>query len=224
MYTLPAESTEMPVGPDNSALVASPPSPAIAPRSIPGNRRDDAFRYFADSIADLPFGNHLAIHDVLDSAAALGDVDIASRIHRHGRWGGQLRLSGRAAIATKPVRSIARYGSDYAVGDLAEAVVAPVGEVDVAGDIHRDAPIFQLRGSRGAAIPAVALRSIPGHRRDHVVRHSADTVVVSVDDVEIAYRAHSHRVGITQLRAGGWSVIAAEAACSISRYGGDDAI
>ena len=71
----------------------------------------------------------------------------------------QVGGGGRAAVAAVAMRSIAGDGGDHAGGviDLADPVVAVVGDEEVAGGVHRDAyRAGQVGGGGRAAVAAVA--------------------------------------------------------------------
>ena len=54
----------------------------------------------------------------------------------------------------KPCRPVSRHGGDHAVRDLADAVVVGVGDVEVAGGVHRDAAGAEQLGAGGRAVVA----------------------------------------------------------------------
>ena len=121
----------------------------------------------------------------------------------------------------KPRFPGSRHGGDHPVRDLADAAVASVGDVEVAGGVHGDAggeynwalvagPLSPLKpGTPFPATVVITPFETLRMRRCHV------------GDVEVAGGVHGDAVGLYNMGAGGRTVVAAEADCAASRHGGD---
>ena len=164
-------------------------------------------------------GGNGSVRDFADARVpAVGDVKVAGGIHGDAVGIGQLGAGGRTVVAAKALRPVSRYGGDDPIRHLADAGVTGVGDVQVAGGIHRDAVgIKQLGAGRRTAIAEGCAAS--RHGRDHATRNLADAVIIRIGDVEVAGGIHGDASGIVQLGAGGLAVTAI--ACrSVSRHGG----
>ena len=84
----------------------------------------------------------------------VGDVEVAGGVHGDPAGSVQLGAGGRAVVAAEALRPVARHGGDHPVRDLADAVVASVGDVQVAGGIHGDARGIVQLGAGGRAVVA----------------------------------------------------------------------
>ena len=83
---------------------------------------------------DGAVGIHLADAVV----ARIGNVEVAGVVHRHAGGAPQLSRGGRAAVSAVALCPRPRDSGDDAVGGhLADAVVARIGNVEVAGVVHR---------------------------------------------------------------------------------------
>ncbi len=81
----------------------------------------------------LPDGVHLA----KAVAAPIRNVDVPRAVHRYGYRQKQLGAGGRAAISRRPRSPITRERADGSGGiHLADTVVIPVHDVEVAGAVH----------------------------------------------------------------------------------------
>src|SRR5207253_3800120 len=109
-----------------------------------------------------------------------------------------------AAVAREAWRTCAGVGRDGAAGgDLADAVVAEVRDVEVTGGIEGHAAWAELRGGRGAAVAPEAVPTVAGVGRDGAPGGDlADAVVVQVRDVEVAGGIEGHAVGRVEMRGG----------------------
>ena len=89
----------------------------------------------------------LPVHPPDHMVVRVGDSDGPAPVHGHALWVGERSGGGRAPIARIPIGTVARHRRNNARWrDRAHHVVPVIGEVDVAGCIHRDA--------RGAVEPA----------------------------------------------------------------------
>ena len=67
----------------------------------------------------------------------VGDIEVSRAVHRHAEGVVQLRTGGLGAVAAEAWGAIARHGGDGAAGgDLADALVAVVGDIEVARAVH----------------------------------------------------------------------------------------
>src|ERR1019366_5981285 len=143
--------------------------------------------------ARSPVSSHDGDHPVRNLADAiatlLGDVEVASRVHRDGYGTPQPDAGGRTTVDVK--RAAPRHGGDHAIRHLADASVSSVGDVQVAGSVHRDTPgTAQLSAGGWAVVATEAWRPGPRHGRDHSVRYLTDAVVKTVGNVQVAARGH----------------------------------
>ena len=149
--------------------------------------------------SDRPGGIDLADAVVV----AIGDVEVALAVHRHGAGVVELCLSCRAAVPAEALLPRSRNGGDRPDGiDLADAVVGGICDVEVALAVHRHASgKVELCLSCRAAVPAetVLPRSRNGGDRPGGI-HLANTVVVAIGDVEIARAIHRHVIGQVETR------------------------
>ena len=103
---------------------------------------------------------------------AVDDEEVAGSVHCHVPWPVELggnRLAAVAAIARTAI-SIARHGGDHTGGmvDLADTVVAAVGDEDVPGGVQGHASrLVNLGGGRQAAVAAITCGSIAGNSGDY---------------------------------------------------------
>ena len=162
--------------------------PAEAEYSGPRNRGDRPRRiHLADAIVTV-----------------ISDVDIARRVHRQSRGAKELRLDRRASVPAE-----AAFPGPRDRGDrprrihLADAVVSGIGDVNVAGPVHRQTRgAMELRLDRRASVPAEAVPHRPRDLGDRPRRiHLADAVVdgpavveagAGAGDVEVAGPVHRH--------------------------------
>ena len=106
-------------------------------------------------------------------------------------------------------------------GDLADHVVAGVGDEQVARSVQGDPPrAVELGGAGRAAIPGVAGGAGAGDGVDDPVgRHFADDVVARVGDEEVARGVHGHGRRSRELGGRGRAAVAAVAAHAIAIAG-----
>src|SRR5207253_2708541 len=187
---------------------------AVAPEAVPtvaGVGRDGA-----------PGG------DLADAAVAqVRDVEIAGGIERHAVGPVELRGGGGAAGARGALRTGAGVGRDGATGgDLADAVVLRVRDVEVAGGIEGHAAwADELRGGRGAAVAREALRTGAGVGRDDAAGGDLpDAVVLTLRDVEVAGGIEGHADGFVELRGGRGAAVACETHRTCAGVGRDGAV
>ena len=136
----------------------------------------------------------------------------------------ELGLRGWTAVAAKVCRAVARDGEDHAVGcDLADPVVAGIGDEDVAEGVYHDALRMVELGLGGrtavateACVPGLAARVIDD---DAVGADLADPVVVGIgdEDEDVALGVHLHRdtFRMVELGLGGRTSIAYVACLTI---------
>ena len=125
--------------------------------------------------------------------------------------------------------------SDRDCGNLADPVVARVGDEQVAAGIHGDSSSrlavgwgeAKFRGSGRTIVAAVARNVIPGRGGNEVRGRVdlADGVVAPaaprVGDEQVAAAVHGDSPRISEFRGGGRTIVAAAAVAAISGHGGD---
>src|ERR1019366_6407742 len=104
---------------------------AVAWRPVPRHGGDHSIRNLADA-----------------AVVTVGGVEVAGGVRGATEGSPQLGAGGRAVVAHYV--SAARHGGDHATRNLAEAVV--VGDVEVAGGIHRNALGSGQLGASGRAV------------------------------------------------------------------------
>src|SRR5439155_1371940 len=138
--------------------------------------------------------------DLADAVVVrVGDVEVAGGIEGHAVGAAELSGGRGAAVAREALRTGAGVGRDGAAGgDLPDAVVLTLRDVEVAGGIEGHADGFvELRGGRGAAVACETHRTCAGVGRDGAVGADlADAGVAAVCDVEIAGGIDGDAVGI----------------------------
>src|SRR5262249_48614371 len=134
---------------------------------------------------------------------------------------------GRSAISTGPGGAVAGDGGDDAARlDHADALVAGIGDEDVAAGVHG----HRFRGSqrgrgRGAAVAAVAIVAVAGDGDDIAVRldHHADALIAGIGDVDVAAGVRSDPTGARQLGVAREAAVAGEARGAVPGEGEDGA-
>ena len=122
------------------------------PVELSAGRRASVARRACNAIAghrrDHPIRSHLA-----DSVVArIRDVEVAGCIDRQPAWGVELGARSRTSVA-QPGGAVAGHRRDGAVGpNLAHPVVCDVGNVEVAGCVHRHTPWPELCAGGRASI------------------------------------------------------------------------
>ena len=113
-------------------------------------------------------GNGAVGVDLAHAPAEIGHVEAACGVHGQAERVPQLRVDGRAAIAGVTRQAIAREGGDQAAGrHLADDVVAGVGDVEIAGGIHRHSLGRRDLGVGGRpAISRITRRAVTGDGED----------------------------------------------------------
>ena len=123
----------------------------------------------------------------------------------HGEAGGVVEFGtgGRFAVAAVAPGSVAGNGADHARGevDLADDVVAAVGDEEVVRGVHGDAHGVEELGAGGRlAVAAVAPGPVSGNRADRAGGEVdfADDVVVAVGDEEISRSVRGDAHGVVK--------------------------
>ena len=110
------------------------------------------------------------------------------------------------------VRNCFRVGGSMRVGNLADALVIRVRDVEVAVAIDGHcAWQRKLCSGRCAAIPGVSCCTRAGNRSDDAAAHLADTLVVRVRDIEVAAAINRDTHGCVEIGRGCHPVVAAVA-------------
>ena len=127
MKRFPAASTATPVGSFSWALVAARRRRYSRCRVVVSGDRGDHARGMIDFADDV--------------VAAVGDEEISRGIHRDARGVVEFGAGGRAAVAAVAPGPVSGDRGDHARGeiDLADDVVAAVGDEEVPRGVHRDA-------------------------------------------------------------------------------------
>ena len=193
----------------------------VSRAAVAGKDKGSVARYRGDN----PGSIHLADAVI----TPVGDVEVARRIHRHPRHPPaevQRGAGGWTVIPGESRGHCARYSGNNPGGiDLADAAVVAVGDVEVSGRIHRH-PSWEVQtgADSGAAIAGEASNPIAGHGGNNPGSIDlADTVIISVGDVEVSGRIHRHPVGEVQRGAGSRNTFAGEGSGPIAaRKGGDN--
>ena len=145
--------------------------PAVAGRPVSRHR------------GDIPRRVHLADAVVV----SIGDVQVARAVQRHACGGVQLRRHGCAAVPVVAAHPVSRHRGDIPRGvHLADAVVGPIGDVQVARAVQRHAcGVAQLRRHGCAAVPVVAVRPFPA---TVVIIPAASTLRMRLFSLSTMYR------------------------------------
>ena len=157
---------------------------------------------------DRPSGVDLA--DTI--IATIGDVEVARSVCRHAIGRVDLRLSRGTVISAETEFPRARHGRDRPGGvDLADAVAAPVGDVEVARPVYRHGlGSGELRLSRRSAVSTGTEPPSPRHGRDRPGGIDlADEAVAGIGDVEVARSVHRHACGPGERRLARRSAVSA---------------
>ena len=158
-------------------------------------------------------------------------VDVARGVHVYAPGLAELRRRRRPPVAAEPSgpgagdrRNVPRSGID-----LADSVVFPIADVEVARGVHRHpAGLVQLRRGGRPAITAEARRAAGKRLDDRPGQQAAgradeggdvpgsgvdlaDTVVVRVGDVDVAGAVHRHPVGTVEPRRRRQAAVSREA-------------
>src|SRR5262249_4968092 len=156
------------------------------------------------------------------------DEDVPIGIDGHAFGVIQLGRRGRSAVAAVAGRAGAGDGEDVAgrLHDLADAIIAGVGDVDVAAAVHGHAVrAIQHGGRGGAAVATAAGRAGAGDGEDGAggLHDFANAVRGGVGDEEIAAGIDRHALRRSNPGRGGRSAVAAVGRGAVARDGDDDA-
>ena len=151
------------------------------------------------------------IHLANAMVVPIGDVDVAQAIRRHVFGERELRLNRRPIVsAIAPLPGSCHRGNVTRGIHFADAVIAGIGNVEVARIIHRHAAgVVKLRLDCRAAVPAVTPLSGSRYRGDDApCIHLADAVIAGIGDVEATRIIYSYAVWMDELRLSRWPVVA----------------
>ena len=133
----------------------------------------------------------------------IGDVQVVRPIHGHSPRQVELRCCRQSAVPAEAVCSRSRE-SGYHTRRIhfADAVVAPIGDIDIARPVHgSEGRGAKLRRCRQSAVPAEAACSRSRESGYHTRRiHLADAVVAPIGDIDILRSVHRHACGEVELR------------------------
>jgi len=134
------------------------------------------------------------------------------------------RRRRQAAVTGKCLIAIARDGVDYAAGDLANAVVAGVREINIVLAIDSNGCGRVQRCRRGCgAIARESRHAGSGNGCNYTACNFADAVVVGIRYIDISGCVDSDTLGRVELCTGGRSAIAASSLVAIAGDGRKDA-
>ena len=132
----------------------------------------------------------------------IGDVEVARAVYRHASGRCKLGLYCCTAVPAEAVLSCSRNRGDRPCGiDLANAVVVPIGDVEVARAVHRHASGRSKLGlNRRTSVPAKPLLSRSRNSAD-LPRgiDLANAVVSPIGDVKVTRAVHRHISGRVKL-------------------------
>ena len=194
MYKLPAPSTaaaegRIQLGAGGGSVIA-----AVSRRAVARHGREAA------GAQQFHHAGILGVHD----------IDIAAGIGRQAAR--RVELVGSVARRSPSRDPAAGHRGDGPVGGhFANRIVGGIGDVEIAGGIHRYAlRSIELRRRGRSAVAAVAEQSVARHRADDVAGHLAQPQVQCVADEHVACGIHRHPDGIVQRRRVGGGIAGAE--------------
>ena len=163
------------------------------------------------------------VHLAYPVVVPVGNVQVAARIDRHIGGISQAGARGRPVIPGEKMGAVTRHRGDDSLGiDLADAVVAPVCDVQIALGIEIDPErIFQKGIHRRAKIAAKLGQAQARHGGDHALGIDLSNAVVGpVGNIQIALTV-THQIGrIIQMGLNGRSVIAPHIGNTGAGHGG----
>ena len=156
--------------------------------------------------------------------AGVGEVDIASAVHRHSGRLIELRAGCRASISAEPWGAGASDSGDEAsrCGDFADTMVERVADVDIASAVNRNAGwSTELGAACGAAVTAAAAAAGDGGDDARGGVDTSDPVVAGVADVDVAGAVDYPASHQAQLCGDCRSTITIEPTSACSSHGGN---
>src|ERR1700722_10216956 len=113
-------------------------------------------------------------------------------------------------------------GGNHAIRDLADDVVAMVGNVYIASGVHREAQwVAQLSACGSTVVTAITRCSGPSDGGDNSARNLADASA-RVGEIHVAIGVYGDTLWKSQVGAGSWTAVPAEALRAGARHCGDD--
>ena len=170
---------------------------------------------------DYPRGK---VHFADTIVAGIGDEEVTRGVYGDICGAVEPGGGGLAAVAAIAGNSVAGDGGDHARGgvDFADAVVAGIGDKDIAGGVHGN-PLRQIeRGGGGRTVVAAVAGAGRGGDQPGGVVDFANPVVRGVGEIQIARRVQGNAHRAVHYGGGGRTVIAVVAGRSIAGHGGDD--
>ena len=156
--------------------------------------------------------------------AVVSDKQVAARVEDNSNRTVQAGARGRPAVTAETHSAVAGYSCDVPAMDLADALVAEVGDkevfVGVNGHCNRE---LEACADRCSVVAAEARSAVARNRGYGAIGNTADAMVECVSDKEIAPIVGNHAVGKVQASAGRHAAIAAEASCTVAANSGDSA-
>src|SRR6185436_11508105 len=141
------------------------------------------------------------------SVEFVGNVNVAGVVDCHVEWVIETCRRAQAVRASRHACGAGQRRRDPSCGDLADGVVAGVGDVDVAGavDYHSAGAAEVHRGTCAVLTPRYA-RGAGQRRHDSGGRDLADGVAEKVGDVDVAGAVNRHATGAVEARRGARAV------------------
>src|SRR5262249_15227979 len=141
------------------------------------------------------------------------EVDVAAAVRGQPIRQIDRRARRRPTVATEAGGAGTRDGRDEAGGldDLADALVAPIADVEVAGGVHGHAAgVVQVGGGGCDVVAVVTGRAVAGDGDDEAacLDDLTDPAVVPVRDEDVAAGVHGHAVRLVHRGRGGRDVVA----------------
>ena len=158
------------------------------------------------------------------AVSQLGDVEVSGGVQGEAEGGIQLGARGGAAIAREAGRAIAGVSGNGTVrSDPAHAVVAAIGDVDVAELVRGHAGgSVQLRLGAARAIAAIARRSGAREGRDDsTCGDLAHYMVSGIGDIAVPKGIHRRGLRKVQLGFGRRPAVARVTVAAVAGYRGD---
>jgi len=152
------------------------------------------------------------------------DVNVAAGIHGDASGRVELGAGGGGSIAAVALFAIARNRMDGSGRDIANALIACVGDVNVAAGVDgHGGGIVEHGAGGGGSIAAIACGPVACNCVDDAVADFANAVVVRIRDVNVAVGIDGDAGGRVEHGTGGGGSIAAIALFAVARDGGDHA-
>src|ERR1039458_8884513 len=120
------------------------------------------------------------------------DVQVSSTINRNASGFGHPGASSRAVVAAVAKRPVSCHGRDYSVGDLPDAVIVTIDDVEVSGSVYGEGRGIesglhvQLSTGGRTVVAAETWGTVSCHSGYQPARDHSDAVIARVGDIEVA--------------------------------------